>query len=283
MGSVWDFIKGVVKLIRVPNCTVAGVAVIFSAYISLHYNVDIIAFVNGFLTGFFITGAAMVVNDIFDIEVDAVNAPDRPLVSGVVSVRAAYILSVFLIVLGLAFSVLEGVFAFVIAVVFALIAMIYNGKLKVYGVYGNILVALCVVAPFLYGMAIAESIDLVVVAFSIMAFLVNVAREIIKDTMDIKGDLRRGVKTLPMKIGVKKSAYTAFILTFIAVVMSLVIYPILELSVLYLGFVIPSIAIFMYAVSVYALNPNLENARKCKRMYLVAMMIALIALLLSRV
>jgi len=257
--------------------------VIFSAYISLHYNVDIIAFVNGFLTGFFITGAAMVVNDIFDIEVDAVNAPDRPLVSGVVSVRAAYILSVFLVVLGLAFSVLEGVFAFVIAVVFALIAMIYNSKLKVYGVYGNILVALCVVAPFLYGMAIAGGIDLVVIAFSIMAFLVNVAREIVKDTMDIEGDLRRGVKTLPMKIGVKKSAYIAFILTFIAIVISLIIYPMLELSMLYLGFVIPSVAIFMYAISLYVLNPSLENARKCKRMYLVAMMIALIALLLSRV
>ncbi len=283
MSSVWDFLRGVVRLIRVPNCTVSGIAVIFSAYISLHYNVDVIAFVNGFLTGFFITGAAMVVNDIFDVEADAVNAPDRPLVSGAVSVKAAYVLSALLAALGLLFSILEGLSTFIIAAIFASIAMAYNSKLKVYGVYGNILVALCVTAPFLYGMVLAGNIDFVVIAFSVMAFLVNVAREIVKDTMDIKGDMRRGVKTLPMKIGVKKSAYIAFSLTLVAVIISLAIYPLLKLSIFYLGFVIPSVIIFMYAISVYTLEPSVENARKCKRMYLVAMMIALIALLLSRV
>ena len=40
----------------------------------------------GFLAGFFISGAAMISNDYFDLAVDRVNQPQRPLPSGRISV-----------------------------------------------------------------------------------------------------------------------------------------------------------------------------------------------------
>ena len=39
----------------------------------------------GFLAGFFISGTAMITNDYFDLEVDRVNHPARPLPSGRIS------------------------------------------------------------------------------------------------------------------------------------------------------------------------------------------------------
>ena len=47
------------------------------------------AIVLGFVTGFAICAFSMVANDYYDIEVDRVNQPTRPLPSGAVSMREA--------------------------------------------------------------------------------------------------------------------------------------------------------------------------------------------------
>ena len=43
----------------------------------------------GFFTAFTLTGTSMIVNDYWDRDVDAINAPERPIPSGLVSIKEA--------------------------------------------------------------------------------------------------------------------------------------------------------------------------------------------------
>ena len=58
-----------------------GLAVIVGVVIS-GVTVESYRILCGFLTGFFISSYSMVINDYFDLDVDRINAPNRPLVKG---------------------------------------------------------------------------------------------------------------------------------------------------------------------------------------------------------
>ena len=62
-----------------------GFAVIVGAFVSKPATIDAATLLLGFVTGFAICGYSMVINDYYDIEVDRVNQPDRPLPSGAIS------------------------------------------------------------------------------------------------------------------------------------------------------------------------------------------------------
>ena len=65
----------------------AGICVIAGEIIGLGHVPTVMQLFLGFLTGFLISGSAMMSNDYFDIEVDRVNNPNRPLPSGRISIR----------------------------------------------------------------------------------------------------------------------------------------------------------------------------------------------------
>ena len=44
----------------------------------------------GFITGFAISGYSMIINDIYDLEIDKINQPKRPLPQGSVSIRKRF-------------------------------------------------------------------------------------------------------------------------------------------------------------------------------------------------
>ena len=83
-----------------------GFAVIVGEFVSKPPAIPLLYSVFGYLTGFFICAYSMVVNDVYDVEVDRVNQPSRPLPSGKVTSRGAIRLSVGLLLAGLAFSTL---------------------------------------------------------------------------------------------------------------------------------------------------------------------------------
>jgi 4-hydroxybenzoate polyprenyltransferase len=74
--------------------------------------------------------AGMVFNDIFDRDVDARERPKRPLPSGRVSVRAAVIFGIVLVVSGLALSSVVGANSLVIAASLTACIFLYDGLLK---------------------------------------------------------------------------------------------------------------------------------------------------------
>lgn len=153
------------------------------------------------LSGALITGGANAINDYFDLEIDRVNKPKRPLPAGLVSPRQAYGFSLLLFGAGILVSVLIHLPGFVIAMLTSLMLYAYSWRLKRTVLWGNLTVAFISGLAFVYGgLAVGRTREaLVVGAF---AFFYHLSREIIKDAEDVEGDRKDGVVTLPIRYGI---------------------------------------------------------------------------------
>ena len=144
--------RGTLDLIRPVNCAMISFAVIVGAFVSKPPTVPALQLALGFFTGFFLCAYSMAVNDIYDLEVDRINRPDRPIPSGRVTPRQASRLSLAMLAVGLACSVLSlNVAAVAIASAYAFISWLYNRWAKGTGLPGNLVVASALAIPFIYG------------------------------------------------------------------------------------------------------------------------------------
>lgn len=169
-----------------------------------------------------ITAAGNVINDYFDRDIDAVNRPDRPIPSGEVSPEAALGYSIILFAAGLTACIFTNVLCLTIAIVNSALLALYARNLKALPLAGNIAVSYLTASIFLFGGAVYGWPGLmqnIYVAF--IVFLAILARELLKDAEDIEGDREGGARTLPMSVGVKKTAAIAFVLCIVAVIVSL--------------------------------------------------------------
>ncbi|MCI4365610.1 MAG: geranylgeranylglycerol-phosphate geranylgeranyltransferase [Thermoplasmata archaeon] len=148
-----------------------------------------------------VTAGGNVLNDLLDMEGDRTNHPDRPLVTGAVSRRAARSLAIGLFVGG---AVVVVPVVFVQPLVGALLAaaiaalLVYEFRLKSAGLAGNLVVAALTGLVFVYGAAAAGNVVLLA-PFAAMGFLATLSREVIKDMEDVAGDVGRA--TLPKTRG----------------------------------------------------------------------------------
>ena len=169
-----------------------------------------------------VTGAGNGLNDLLDLEVDRTNHPDRPLVTGEVSVERAQGLVIGLFVAGL-FVALPVIAAqpLVGAILGAAVAALlgYEFLLKSRGFVGNLVVAFLTAMVFLYGAAAAGNAA-ILLPFAGMAFLATLSREVIKDMEDVRGDVGR--TTLPMRHGLPYSGRVALASVLGGIALSLV-------------------------------------------------------------
>ena len=148
-----------------------------------------------------VTAGGNVLNDLLDLEGDRTNHPDRPLVTGEISVPTARGLAIALFVLGAAVVVpvaIEEPLVAVILVAAVTLLLAYEFRFKKAGFAGNLVVAFLTGIVFLYGGAAAGNAA-VLLPFGAMAFLATLSREIVKDMEDIAGDVGRS--TLPKRYG----------------------------------------------------------------------------------
>ncbi len=201
-----------------------------------------------------ITGGGNVLNDLLDREGDRTNHPDRPLVTGAISVRTARALVVALFVGGilvvLPVMIHEPLLGLLLAV--AVVALLgYEFLLKQRGFVGNLVVGLLTGLVFLYGGAAVGAAPPMVI-FAGMAFLATLSREVIKDMEDVAGDVGRS--TLPKSYGLRTSGRVARAAVVAAIVLSLA--PFLGILVLeslvgiiYLVLVLAADAVFVLSVA----------------------------------
>ncbi len=153
------------------------------------------------LSGGIITGAANAINDYFDIAIDRVNKPQRPLPSGKVTPSGAMAWSLFLFAVGIAVSFLIGRAAAVIAVTASVFLFLYSWQFKRLPLVGNFTVSFISALAFVYGgVSVGRfTASLIPGAF---AFLFHFGREILKDIEDISGDQADHARTFPICCGV---------------------------------------------------------------------------------
>jgi len=278
---VKTILKELIKLIRLPNCILSGFGVIVGAFLEGYYNALILTL--GFLVGFFITAYAMIINDYYDIEIDRINAPNRPLASGKINVKIALILAILLLVAGLTISVLMNLLSFIIAVLFAFISYLYSWKFKKSGLIGNFLVASSMAIPFIYGAIISMKFGPIPFILAGVAFFAGTSREIIKGISDVEGDKKKGVKTVTITKGAKQASAYAFFFMIIAVVFSF--FPLVDFKFWYIYLILILIVDISMIKYTYELlkNPDGKKAIYVKNKILLMMFGALLVFLVSGV
>jgi 4-hydroxybenzoate polyprenyltransferase len=180
-----------------------------------------------------IAAAGNIINDIYDIETDRINKPDKVIVGKLVSEKSAFNLFIALNVIG----VLTGFFIanvinkselFSIFVIVSILLYIYASYLKQTFLIGNFIVSALVslsilivgvfdLLPNITGGNV--NIELfffkILLEYALFAFAINFIREIIKDIEDLDGDLKSDMRTMPIVLGKKAASIIAFILTII--------------------------------------------------------------------
>ena len=78
----------------------------------------------------FTASAGNVINDIFDIEIDKINRPQRQLPSEKISIKKAYIIYVLFILISLILSLIVSARVFIIVLFFGLILIVKQNRCK---------------------------------------------------------------------------------------------------------------------------------------------------------
>jgi len=269
-------------LTRPVNSIMVGFAVIVGISVSAPNQLLSVPALLGFLTGFLISSYSMIVNDCYDLEVDRINSPDRPLASGRIHPRTAGVFAGIMLTLGLISSILIGLDTFIIASVFAAIAWIYNYQGKKQMLLGNMMVAASVAIPYIYGGATVGMIeDLLLWFLALTSFLAATGREIIKTIADVNGDAARQVKSIARVYGSRIAAYAGAFF-FLGAVASTVI-PILvgEVGIVFTVLILIPDILFIYAAVRIIMDYSKLKALQIKKLALIGMIIGMLIFIIG--
>ena len=191
------------------------------------------------LSTIFIAAGGYIINDIMDQETDSINRPNQVIVGRSISESMAYNLYFGFTIAGalIGFYLSNLIYRdnfFGIFIITSLLLYIYATSFKQIAVIGNILVSLALaLSVIIVGLFdIIPATDQVnrfqmmlwlelLFDYAVFAFLLNFIREIIKDLEDLNGDYNQGMRTLPIVIGVSRTAKVVAVITVIATVILL--------------------------------------------------------------
>jgi geranylgeranylglycerol-phosphate geranylgeranyltransferase len=218
-------VRGVIQLFRPELPFAAGICVVLGEIAALGGFPSTRQIMLGFVCGFFISGSALISNDYFDLEVDKINAPGRPLPSGAVSPLEAILLAANAMMIGLIASFAISVQAHILSLVFGTVGILYNSRFKQEGLWGNLMVASSVAITFILGgLAVGHPFNVLVWFFSLTAFLVDLGEEIAGDAMDMEGDKQRSSKSIAIYHGKKNALRISGAVFFLVVLISFIPY-----------------------------------------------------------
>lgn len=209
------------QLIRPLNCFLSALAVLAVGFILKGLNITNYSFpiLLGMVVVFLHTGGGNALNDYFDRTIDKLNRPNRPIPSGKIKSQNALIFGLGIMVISTSIAFFINFWCFIIAFIAFVIELVYDLSIKRIGILGNLSVSALTFLLFMFGGSVVEDMAFIILIFAVLAFLVMMSREILKDIEDIKGDT--GVrKTLPMKIGQIKSSKISAAMVLIAILIT---------------------------------------------------------------
>lgn len=276
--------RGIVQLIRPINCTMMGFAVFVGVILAnpSSFTSFLLNIFYGFCTGFSLTGAAMIINDYYDREIDAVNEPTRPIPIGLISTNEALSLFILISLIGFIFAFFTSVLCLIVSIISWIIVITYVTFGKKTGLFGNFLVSICVGIPFIYGSLIVfDEVMYSVIIFALMAFLSNTGREITKGIVDIEGDKKEGIGTIAVKYGSKFAAISAVLFFVTAVLLTPIPVFLGLVSFWFIPFIIITDSAFLIVSILLLKDYSRENARKIKNIVLLCFILGFISFLIG--
>jgi len=152
----------------------------------------------------FLAAGFYVWNDLNDREIDRVNRPGRPLVSGGLSIRAARRLRFVLLAAAAAAAALAGPVPLLVLLGWSALLLAYERIGKGSGLAGNLIVAVLGGSALLFGAWLGGDPRAGVYP-ALFAFFLHLGREIVKDVADREGDAGGARRTLAHRIGDRRA------------------------------------------------------------------------------
>jgi len=224
-------IRPFIKLIRLDNLLVIVLtmflvrygmveAILYSHTPSVQLQLSLFDFSLLVVSTILIAAAGYIINDYFDVKTDKINKPEKLYIDHGVKRRVAMLAHMQFNLIGFmlgAYVAYKAGNVFLSFIPFASTTLLwfYSTHFKKQLLVGNVVVsALSAMIPLqvlLFERPLIENIEnltflyATVICFATFAFLLTMAREIIKDMEDFKGDFETGGKTMPVVWGIKAS------------------------------------------------------------------------------
>ncbi len=272
-----------IKITRPVNVFITFISIIVASIISINGHFEISKIIFAAVSGGLTAGAGNIINDIFDLEIDKINRPARPLVSGKLKLNQAAGLYLSFIVFAIILSTFINLTAFVIEFVTTILLFLYSLNLKKIPLVGNIVIAFLTGLAFIYGGVAVNNFAFAIIP-AIFAFLINLLRELVKDMEDVRGDTEKGVSTFPHKYGFLSAKKLIFILTFILILATLYpfLFDIYDIKYFLIIMVIVNPVLIYFLKSIFD-DDSTKNLNKLSFILKLNMLFGLIAIYLGTV
>jgi geranylgeranylglycerol-phosphate geranylgeranyltransferase len=188
-----NIIFPLIKIVRPGNALMTGAAVMLGFWLA-RSAAPIFSLCLLVVAAMSAVGFGNVINDVRDIDSDRVSHPDRPLAKNELSRNEAMVFAFFCGCFSLANAFLVSPVHGIATLVPLAMLSLYAFFFKATPLVGNIVVSFLVAYALLFGGLMAPRMERLFIPV-LLAFLLNVAREIVKDFQDEKGDLKAGLKT----------------------------------------------------------------------------------------
>ncbi|TGE07545.1 geranylgeranylglycerol-phosphate geranylgeranyltransferase [Hymenobacter fodinae] len=156
-----------------------------------------------------IAAAGYIINDYYDVKIDAINRPDRLVVGKGVNRRHAMVAHLLLSGLGVLVSGALSPLLGLVNLGSALLLWGYSVRFKRVALVGNVSIAALTAALVLLPELQLRVGTKPVWLYALAAFLLTVVREILKDIEDMRGDAEHDCHTLPLVVGVPRTKWVA--------------------------------------------------------------------------
>ncbi len=180
-----------------------------------------------------LAAAGHIINAIYDTETDAINNPQRVIISKIIPEQTAYTyFIVFSVVgVGLGFLLSHKIDKSAFSGLFVMISIslyVYASYLKQTFLVGTILISILVCMSILI-VGLFELLPAItlnnqqlqlerfkfVLHYTYFVFIINFLREVVKDIHNINGNYNLGMKTLPIVIGRNRTTKIVFVLSIV--------------------------------------------------------------------
>ncbi len=212
------FLNKILKLIRFPNLVMIALCQLLVEVCLIHAGQSLSTILQNerfyllLYATFCISAAGYIINDYYDIKIDAINKPSQQVVGRSINRRQAMLAHLLLSGFGI---VVGGAINWKVGLINAgavLLLWGYSDRLKKTLLAGNITIAFLSATMLLVVGVNAGITTRALYAYALFAFLISLIREIIKDLEDIKGDAAFDCRTLPIVAGLIKTKWVIYIL-----------------------------------------------------------------------
>jgi len=265
------------RLCRPVNVLIGMISIFLGAFITGTIQ-PIRAVLFASISGGLIAAAANAVNDYFDIAIDKINKPNRPMAAGHIAPTKGFIFSIVLFIAGMTFGYFINWKAFVVSVSSSIIVYLYSARLKGTVLWGNLCVSLVTSLSFIYGGIAVNRLNLALIP-AVFSFFYHLGREIIKDVEDVKGDRADHIKTLPIRHGAKLSLEIATWLYVFLIILTFAPFVFGIFGIYYLAIVVGvvDVVIVIALISIWK-NPETRNLSRMSFILKLNMFAGLIAI-----